>query len=264
MDGNDQDGFCGETCRRRAEWVSRVEGAFGDGLFEDEDEDSGRVGRWKLLEEIEEIEQIEEGKEEVKEAVVPEVPPPSPAKQSNSPSDQILPSSFSLPAPSSPPPPPPPSDLLSSLRIVEHPTPTLPPAAPQPDLPPSPSASQPLRPSKLKPSPTPQGASPSTPTARTTKEIREHERLRRVDASNASLVPVDILGFADSLITVPPPPSSSSSTVRPAGGPSNARSQTEEQEGGDQGGQDEEEEVMTEEGAAWELMEAARLAMQGP
>lgn len=260
MDGNDQDGFCGETCRRRAEWVSRVEGAFGDGLFEGEDEDSGRVGRWKLLEEI------EEGKEKVKEAVVPELLPPCLAKRSNLPSDQALPPSSSLPAPPSPTPPPPPSDLLSSLKIVENPTSTLPPAPPQPDLPPSPSPSgpQPLRPSKPKPSLTQQGASPSTPTARTTKEIREHERLRRVDASNASLVPVDILGFADSLIKAPPPPSSSSNTVRPAGISSKARSQTEEQEEGGQGGQGEKEEVMTEEGEAWELMEAARLAMQGP
>lgn len=222
--GNDDDGFCGPACRRRAEWVARVDGAFGDGLWDDGEDGAVRIGRWKLLEEVE-----EGGADEIPPAsdAAPPTPPPPAAK----PPADVEPET------------PPVSDIISALRIVENPTPVAAPAPPQlqPFPPPAHSSQR------------PPVAAPPLPlsTNATAAEIREHERRRRADASNSSLVPADILGFADSLIT--------SAAPVPGASP------------GDEGASAEGEapaavaaEALDEEDEAWGLMEAARQEIDGP
>jgi hypothetical protein len=219
--GNDDDGFCSPQCRRRAEWVARVEGAFGDGLWEDGEEDDVRVGRWKLLEEVEEG---EPGLAETTDLPGPSLPV------------AIEPRSQSPVA----------ADVLAALRIVENPTPV---AAPAPPSLPSPTpAADPIR-AAFGPRP-PQAVAPSMleGSQPTTAQIREHERRRRADASNSSLVPSDVIGFADSLITSIP------AEVQGSAGEAAMNGEIEETAT----------ETFDEEDEAWGLMEAARQKMHGP
>lgn len=233
--GNDDDGFCSPGCRRRAEWVARVEGAFGDGLWEDGETDEVRVSRWKLLEEVEDASADEQP------APVMTIPgprsPPTPVIEPRT-KPTVKPES----SPSSA------ADVLATLRIVENPTPVTNPAPPQ--LAPSLSTLPIERTAFQSASPPAAAAFPLEGDRPTTAQIREHERRRRVDASNNSLVPSDVIGFADSLITGAPVDAAPTKNLEV-----DVVVESEAQDTGN--------EVRDEDHEAWEMMEAAKREMYG-